>query len=188
MTDNNNNLAVLFPGIGYNNDRPLLYYAKRIAKQKGYDIIVINYTFPEKANDIKDDADRMRQAFELAISQTSPQLEKVDFSNYDRIIFIGKSIGTAVAAYYDMEHEVNAEHVVFTPVPYTFENLRNHCGIVFHGTADPWCDTRLVEDKCRELNLDLYKIYDANHSLETSSIDADIKNLAQIVEYLEDLF
>ncbi|SFL48852.1 phosphoglycolate phosphatase [Lachnospiraceae bacterium KH1T2] len=188
MTKNNNNLAVLFPGIGYNNDRPLLYYAKRIAKQKGYDIIAINYTFPNKAIDIKGNADKMRQAFELAILQASSQLEKVDFSNYDRIIFIGKSIGTAVAAYYDMEHEVNAEHVVFTPVPYTFENLRRHCGIVFHGTSDPWCDTGLVEDKCREFDLDLYKIKGANHSLETSSIDADIKNLAQIVEYLEDLF
>lgn len=188
MTGNNKNLAVLFPGIGYNNDRPLLYYAKRIAKQKGYDIITINYTFPDKATDIKDNAEKMRKAFELAISQASSQLEKVDFSSYDRIIFIGKSIGTAVAAYYDMEHGINAEHVVFTPVPYTFDKSRNHCGIVFHGTSDPWCDTGLVEEKCRELDLELYNIEDANHSLETSSIDADIKNLAQIVEYLEDLF
>ncbi|MCQ2506160.1 MAG: hypothetical protein MJ113_03185 [Lachnospiraceae bacterium] len=36
-------LAVLFPGIGYSVDRPLLYYSKKVLKAKGYEIIEVNY-------------------------------------------------------------------------------------------------------------------------------------------------
>ena len=32
-------LAVLFPGIGYHCDKPLLYYSKKYLKVYGYEII-----------------------------------------------------------------------------------------------------------------------------------------------------
>ena len=32
-------IAVLFPGIGYNCDKPLLYYSRRLAQNAGYDSI-----------------------------------------------------------------------------------------------------------------------------------------------------
>ena len=31
-------LAVIFPGIGYTADKPLLYYSRRIAANLGYEI------------------------------------------------------------------------------------------------------------------------------------------------------
>ena len=40
-------LAVLFPGIGYHCDKPLLYYSKKCLSAYGYEIIEVNYThFP----------------------------------------------------------------------------------------------------------------------------------------------
>ena len=35
--------AVIFPGIGYHTEKPLLYYAKKLAKQSGYEITEVPY-------------------------------------------------------------------------------------------------------------------------------------------------
>lgn len=43
-------LAVIFPGIGYTADKPLLHYSKRIAANHGYEIRIVDYKgFPSKA-------------------------------------------------------------------------------------------------------------------------------------------
>jgi hypothetical protein len=107
----------------------------------------------------------------------------------DQILFVGKSIGTAVAAAYDQKHAVGAKHIIFTPIPQTFNLLHTGCGIVYHGNADPWCETALAIEKCSSLDLPLHIITGANHSLETKSVTADIQNMSeilwQIVEYTE---
>ena len=39
-------LAVLFPGIGYHYDKPLLYYSKKCLSAYGYEIIEVNCELP----------------------------------------------------------------------------------------------------------------------------------------------
>ena len=36
-------IAVIFPGVGYHADKPLLYYSKKIASQNGYEIVEVPY-------------------------------------------------------------------------------------------------------------------------------------------------
>ena len=36
-------LAVLFLGIGYHNDKPFMYYTKKIASNHDYEIIQLSY-------------------------------------------------------------------------------------------------------------------------------------------------
>ena len=38
-----NQLAVLFPGIGYHIDKPLLYYSAKLARARGYDLLAVQY-------------------------------------------------------------------------------------------------------------------------------------------------
>ncbi len=178
-------LAVAFPGIGYHNDKPLLYYSRKLARELGYDVIEINYDFAVNAKEIKGDKDKMRDAFEVAAKQTKEQLSKVDFAGYEKVLFIGKSLGTTVAAYYDREHDIGAKHIVLTPVPKTFDFLKPGCGIVFHGNADPWCETSLVNEKCRELGLEVHIVEGANHSLETGEVVKDAKNIGDIVAAID---
>ena len=65
-------LAVIFPGIGYTADKPLLYYTTRLAKKHGYHIQTVSYgALPEN---IKGDSAKMKQAFELASEQTEQKL------------------------------------------------------------------------------------------------------------------
>ena len=50
-------LAVILPGIGYHKDKPLLYFASKLMKAKGYDIINIEYS--DMPKDIKGDAEKI---------------------------------------------------------------------------------------------------------------------------------
>jgi hypothetical protein len=49
--------------------------------------------------------------------------------------------------------------------------------IVFHGTADPWADTKVIEECCHRMGIPLVETKKANHSLETGDVDFDIKNM-----------
>ena len=178
-------VAVIFPGMGYHSDKPLLYFSKRIAVENGYEIVEVNYEFPYKAREIMNDKVRMKEAFEIAVDQINDRLGKIDFGECSDVVFIGKSIGTALAAYFDSRLGVNARNLVFTPVPQTFDRLAPKSGIVFHGLDDPWCSTDVAQAKCDELELELYKVDKANHSLETDSAVADICNLKGIMEKVE---
>jgi len=71
--------------------------------------------------------------------------------------------------------------IVFTPIEHTFAYINNCEGIVFHGSADPLCDTDMCIQLCEELSLTYAVIPEANHSLETGDVDADIANLAGII-------
>ena len=178
-------LAVAFPGIGYHNDKPLLYYSRKLAGELGFEVLEISYDFPVNAKEIKGNKDKMRDAFELAKEQAWEQLSKVDFAAFEAILFIGKSLGTTVAAHYDKENDIGARHIVLTPVPKTFDFLRPGCGVVFHGNADPWCETDLVTEKCSELGLELHIIEDANHSLETGKVVTDAGRIGEITATID---
>ena len=65
-------LAVLFPGIGYHCDKPLLYYAAKLAKTEKYEVLPVPYTgFPEK---VRGNMDKMRVCLEIAWSQANELL------------------------------------------------------------------------------------------------------------------
>ncbi|HIR88732.1 MAG TPA: alpha/beta hydrolase [Candidatus Fimimorpha faecalis] len=173
-------LAVIFPGIGYHTDKPLLYYGKKLAASYGYEIVKLSYQhFPEK---VKDSKEKMQQSVEIALEQTEEKLKKIKFSQYEDILFISKSIGTAVAATFAKNHRIPAHHIFYTPVEPSFA-VMNQNGIVFHGTKDPWIDTSLVKEKCAEKRLPLVIIENANHSLETGDVLTDLKNLIFIMEH-----
>ena len=175
-------LAVLFPGIGYHTDKPLLYYAKKLAASHGYEIVKVSYQhFPEK---VKDSKEKMQQSVEIALEQAEEKLKGIQFSQYETILFISKSIGTAVAAAFAKRHRISAHHIFYTPVELSFAAM-NQNGIVFHGTKDPWVSTLLVKEKCTEKRLPLIIIENANHSLETGNVLTDLKNLIFIMERTE---
>ncbi len=178
-------LAVIFPGVGYHTDKPLLYYAKKLAKQKDYEIIELKYKdLPEN---IKGDPQKMSLAFDIAYTQTEKQLKEIDYEEYDKICFISKSIGTVIAASYDRGHELKARHIYFTPVPQTFMLAGEESGTVFHGLDDPWCQNPIVEKGCRERELPLFTYETANHSLETGDAIKDLGIMTEVMGIVDRL-
>jgi phosphoglycolate phosphatase len=181
-------LAVLFPGIGYTCDRPLLYYSGKLAREKGYDLKKVEYGGFDLPGNIINNKMAMKQAFTAAMKQTEEILADVKWEAYDRLLFLSKSVGTAAAACYEKRHELQADNVYYTPVEGTFLFMREESGIAFHGTADPWADDDTVEKGCAEKQVRLYEYDRANHSLETGDVMKDLENLRQIMaltdEYL----
>lgn len=166
-------LAVFFPGIGYHCDKPLLYYSGKIAGQYQYESVKVSYT---------DLSRTPGQAFEEALAQVEECLGGVDWGQYEDILFVSKSIGTAVACAYAGRHGIRCRNIYYTPLERTFD-FRPQPGIVFHGTDDPWAKTEMVREKCRENNLPLYIIDGGNHSLE---VKADTRrNLGILMNVME---
>ena len=155
-------IAVLFPGIGYHCDKPLLYYSGKLAAHYQYELVKVPYTNLSRA---------IPEAFADAYAQTETCLEGIDWSQYEDILFISKSIGTAVAAAYAQKHDIICRNVYYTPLPQTFD-LAPQSGIAFHGTRDPWAATNVIETQCAERRMPLYITEHPDHSLELPAGDA----------------
>lgn len=175
-------IAVLFPGIGYNCDKPLLYYSRRLAQNAGYDIFPITYSF--KKSGLKGNPEKMREAAGELMRQTEKALQGLRLKEYEDILFISKSLGTAIAARYAFEHDLNVRHILFTPLEQTFEYPVN-ISIAFSGTADLWADTERITKLCGESDIPLTVIDGANHSLETGDILKNIEILRDVLEQVQ---
>jgi phosphoglycolate phosphatase len=179
-------LAVLFPGIGYTNDKPLMYYSRRIAGEHDYEILPIAYSgFPKK---VKGDRKRMEESFSIALTQAEQRLAEVDLCSYDDVLFIGKSIGTIVAAKIASESQAKEKIrlVLYTPLPDTF-SFPFGKAIVFTGTDDPWVgkEKSPVYGICEEKGIPCTLISYANHSLESHDSFQDMKELYRIMRETE---
>ncbi|MBR3106625.1 MAG: alpha/beta hydrolase [Clostridia bacterium] len=167
-------IVCLFPGIGYTCDKPLLYYSWKLLKGLDWEIVPVSYTgFP---SGVKGHPEKMRQAAHMALDQAEAILKGIDWSDYSDILLIGKSVGTVVCAAYARRHHIPCRHILFTPVEDTFRFV-DHSAIVFHGTADPWADTKVIEQNCKQKGIPLYETENANHSLETGDVDFDIQTM-----------
>ena len=69
MTDSNQNkLAVVFPGIGYHVDKPLLFHTRKLLRELGYEVADVNYTgFP---SGIKGNPQKMKEAFDYIVPRS----------------------------------------------------------------------------------------------------------------------
>lgn len=188
-------IAVLFPGIGYTCDKPLLYYSAKLAAEKGFEVVRVPYgNFP---SNVKGNAEKMYQSFVSAREQSEDILKDVDWSSYDEIVFFSKSVGTVVALSYASEHGIDARQVLYTPLKETFKfpvaagaAAANDAGksraIAFHGTGDPWAQTEDIIKICEEKGVPLYLTKDANHSLECGKAIKDIKTIRKVMRTVKE--
>lgn len=177
-------LAIFFPGTGYHTDKPLFYYSRKIAAAKGYEVLCIIYgELPEPKE--KNEVPVWDEVVNTAIIRAKEQLKKVKFQDFDRVVFVSKSIGTVVAASVDREWKLCADHIFYTPVSESFQVMGDK-GIVFHGTADPLAYTAEVIEECKKRSLPLQLIDKGNHSLETENPVKDIIILKNVMEITED--
>ena len=176
-------LAVFFPGIGYTADKPLLYYSRKLAAELSYEVLTLSYGgFPKKP---KDDPEKLKACFRLAADQAAEQLEEVRWKHYDEIVFVAKSIGTAVAADLVAKCPVKERirFVLYTPVEKLFSFPLGEA-VAFTGGADPWvggAESR-VPALCRERGIPCLLIPGANHSLETGDLHTDLQTIIAVME------
>ena len=181
-----NRLAVIFPGIGYTADKPLLYYSRRIAADHGYEICIMNYSgFPAK---VKGDRKRMEESFGIALRQAEAVLSGIDLARYEDILFIGKSIGTIVAANIAsrISEKGRIRLILYTPLEDTFVFSFGEA-VAFTGEDDPWTgkEKSPIFGICEERGIPCSLIAQANHSLESDNVFMDLKELYRIMKETE---
>ncbi len=178
-------IAVFFPGIGYHCDKPLMYYGRALVCELGYDEyknVVYSYT----GDNIRGDAQKIEAVSRHLLLQAEKQLAHMDWSQWEEIVFISKSIGTVVASAYANQHGLkNVKHVFYTPLELTFTHApQNSCGFI--GTADPWSDVEKVLAYAQQQDIPMYVYENANHSLETGNCVESIKILKDVLEKTRD--
>lgn len=187
-----NKIAILVPGIGYTCDRPLLYYAGKLAQKAGYRVIPVRFEHLGGKKNLVGNEKKMKKVFCKAWEQAEEQLGWDELRKAEEILFISKSVGTAVAAAWEFSHakklakaSIEVRHIYFTPVAGTFNYMRPESGIAFHGTADPWVDDALVVRSCREKKVPLFIRDNANHSLETGDVITDIETMHKVMQIVQ---
>ena len=171
-------IAVIFPGMGYNKDKPLLYYAGKLMRELGYDVKYVEYhDLPQK---ILGNRELMIEAAQKAYGQAEEQLAELKLTEQDNIIFVGKSIGTFIAAKYVSDHHLSAIQIWYTPVEQTF-SFGSGKTAAFIGDADPWSDYDVVKKKADALGIPLYTYSGCNHSLESGDTLNDVETLVDVI-------
>lgn len=168
-------IAVIFPGMGYHKDKPLLYYSGKILKGLGYEIINVEYRDLPRTD--SDDLAKRREAGEVAYAQAEELLDNIVFEGYDRVVFVGKSIGTIIAARFAAEHGVQALQLWYTPLEATY-SFKAENAVAFIGDKDPWSDVEKLKKTSYEHGIEIYSYAEANHSLETE----DVLNSVDIIK------
>ena len=179
-------LAVIFPGIGYTADKPLLYYSRKIAAKYDYDIMIMEYAgVPSR---VKGDKKRMKEFFESAFEQSMKALSGVDMAACSDVLFVGKSIGTVIAAKIAAESPVQdrIRLILYTPLEDTFSYPIKEA-IAFTGGDDPWVgrEKSRISALCKERGIPCTVIPRTNHSLESGDVFSDLKELYSIMEKTE---
>lgn len=173
-----NKLAVLFPGIGYSHNHPLLYYCRKRLQQAGFDVLPI--TYDQFSVHIKGNRQQIMASGQIAGEQAMAQLAEVDLTSYEQVVFIAKSIGTIAAVKTAATMPVSIKHVLLTPLEETFQEEFEDA-IVFHGSQDPWAKTEIIKQACHDRKLPLMLIDKANHSLETGDVMQDLDILQAVM-------
>jgi len=171
-------LVIMFPGVGYTMDFPLLYYASFLYEAKGYEQIHMKY------NSIFFEPDLTREEKSLRVRDYVWEKAKdIDFSEYDEVVFLSKSFGTAEAGYLAEKLGINPTQIYLTPVPRALPYIKEADTVVI-GTADevyPECKAYFDEHGIKPLYVE-----DADHSLEVKGKPFEsLEILRDVMRYIE---
>ena len=184
-------LLVMFPGVGYTCDKPLLYYIGKLYQNDNFDVKKISYA--GFMNGLKDDSQKMNHAYELVKKQTKEQLKDINWNEYEKVVFVSKSIGTVGAAYifkYMQDKKIinsnlKISNIFLTPLVETFNYVTEKSGFVIIGDKDQWSDYAQICKLAEKYNLPAHIIENANHSLENSDIFDSIDIIFNVVKIVD---
>lgn len=172
-------LAVLFPGRGYTCDHPLLYYATDTALQAGLDVLQLTYGFqagPKRP---------IEEAYASAIADAQAALEICLQHGYKQLVFISKSMGTAIASSLAGRMPVPVSSFYLTPISRALEGILAHPGPCISGTADPYFRPSLALQLTAAKAIDLHMLEGLDHSLnDPKDVGESLRALQAVMGWL----
>ena len=176
-------LAVLFPGIGYTTDRPLLHYARRIVTEAGYETVLLNYK-----KEIFGEGHVTKENVEQAFSQCCEILADYGTEQWEEILLIGKSVGTILIGQTaqwmkkTLGLKARIRFIALTPLAPAFPYLQGQEVFMASGTKDPMLKKEDAQKLAATYQLAVTYYEGANHSLEVKGDpEQSVQILADVV-------
>ncbi len=167
------NLAVIFPGLDYSLEKPLLYYAGKSVRNFGFEVVEVTYgKLPE--------GDRQK-ALDYALLAANVAVNKISFEAYDNIFFISKGNGTAVAGSILQNMIQKVYHILFAPINDAVSSFSEDC-LVFTSSKDDTIHIDEVMKRHGEIAFELHVSKEADHNLELGDALKDIFMLRKVQE------
>lgn len=171
-------LVIMFPGVGYNMDNPLLYYARFLYEANGYEQIHMKY------NSIFFEPELTREEKSLKVREyVWDKVKDIDFSAYDEVVFLSKSVGTTEAGFLAEKLGITPVQIFLTPVQDAFSYIKQKDTVVI-GTADevyPQCKAY-----CKKHGIQPLYVEGANHSLEVEGkLFESLEILRDVMKFVE---
>ncbi|MBT2291767.1 alpha/beta hydrolase [Paenibacillus albidus] len=175
-------LAVIFPGKNYSADKPLLEYAAKVAREHGCDILLLEYGYQSARAELK------REEVGIAAEECKGAIASLPM--YDQFLFISKSIGTVIAGTVAEELGIQRKtaHLYLTPLPETLPLIRRSQGSVIYGSSDPMFSEQHSAEIAGHKGIRVYRMDDANHSLEVGSVNETLAILMVIINFYHEFF
>ncbi|MDD5949962.1 MAG: hypothetical protein PUC39_09600 [Lachnospiraceae bacterium] len=181
-------LAVLFPGVGYNCDKPLLHYARRIFTETGYETVLLKYK-----KDTFSDGRVTEEGVSRAYYSVTKQLREYSMEKYEDIVFIGKSVGTLLAFmlgedYTQGKNRISSiRYIALTPLSQTFPYMQGKTVLAVSGTKDPVVPEVRLRELAEQYNVDLHLYTGGNHSLEVRNHpEQSVVILAELIHLMQE--
>ena len=171
-------LIVIFPGAGYGLDSPLLYYADFLYETNGYDRIHMDYQ-----NILSNRELSLENKIAMIREYVYEQVKDVDFTAYNEVVFLSKSIGSVEAGILAEKLGVNVIQIFITPIEEAISYCKTNSYVVI-GTDDKAYQT--YKEYCDANSIKALFVEGANHSLEVEgqpyqSMDI-LKTIMQFIE------
>lgn len=169
--------VVLFPGIRYSCDTPLLYFAGTAFRDRGYQVFPLSY------GDTLESADALEKAAALAGALVLEQLRAMPLQDCEDVVFVSKSIGTVLAGWTASQLDIPVRHIYLTPLAQTLPYINSVTDRVVGAGADPFLDAAVLTAAQEKQQFPLLMIPDVGHRLECKGNTAgSLHILAEIVE------
>ena len=110
--------------------------------------------------------------------------QKIDFTNYDEIVFLSKSIGSVEAGVLAESLDFKVKQIFLTPVEKAIPYCKADSCVVI-GTKDEAFGA--YKQHCDESGIEALYIENANHSLEVEdSVYHNIEIVEEVMKYIDE--
>jgi dienelactone hydrolase len=190
---NKTKLAIIFPGVGYTCQMPLLYYTTSILLENGYDAIWIEYDYKNEKFESSDSDEQLRWLnFDAEASHNAATAG----NKYKKILLVGKSLGTFALSHLN-ETTKNIEKTIWlTPLlgksgttgleMYGKIKKVSKNSLFIIGTEDPHYDEGKIEG-LKKRDVKFVSVIGANHSMEIENDSfKSLKVLEQVTKEIKE--
>ncbi|GAA0359370.1 alpha/beta family hydrolase [Bacillus horti] len=191
---NEDSLAIMLPGMGYNNDMPLQYYAAKYFESKGFDILNVNYNY--KDSKAFRDASLEEKSEWIRADVVGAVKDALNRKEYKHVVLVCKSIGTiaGLEALATLEALKHSQIIWLTPltqeeiIVQALQQLTQKSLIVI-GTNDPCYVKENVKRLSEVSNFNVMLVPDADHSLELrGDTSQSIRIIGEVINKIDQFY